>query len=79
MLPDYRKIILAKLKRTAGMEDIESRIVFERVLTPLDAIHHRYRVLNGAIYGLASHGRWQGGFKANNRSPDLQGLYLAGG
>jgi diapolycopene oxygenase len=78
MLPDYRKIILAKLKRTAGMEDIESRIVFERVLTPLD-IHHRYRVLDGAIYGLASHGRWQGAFKPNNRSPDLRGLYLAGG
>jgi diapolycopene oxygenase len=78
MLPDYRKIILAKLKRSAGMEDIESRIVFERVLTPLD-IHRRYRVLNGAIYGLASHGRWLGAFKPNNRSPYLRGLYLAGG
>jgi diapolycopene oxygenase len=78
MWPDYRKIILAKLKRTAGMEDIESRIVFEHVLTPLD-IHHRYRVLNGAIYGLASHGRWLGAFKPSNRSPDLRGLYLAGG
>jgi diapolycopene oxygenase len=78
MLPDYRKTILAKLKRTAGMEDIESRIVFEHVLTPLD-IHRRYRVLNGAIYGLASHGRWMGAFKPNNRSQDLRGLYLAGG
>jgi phytoene dehydrogenase-like protein len=78
MLPDYRKVILATLKRTAGMEDIESRIVFERVLTPLD-IHDRYRVLNGAIYGLASHGRWLGAFKPSNRSPDLHGLYLAGG
>jgi len=78
MLPGYRKIILSKLKQTAGMEDIESRIVFERVLTPLD-IHNRYRVLNGAIYGLASHGRWLGAFKPSNRSPDLQGLYFAGG
>ena len=78
MLPDYRNIILAKLKRTAGMEDIEDRIVFERALTPLD-IHTRYQVLNGAIYGLASHGRWLGAFKPNNRSPDLRGLYLAGG
>ncbi len=78
MLPDYRNTILAKLKRTAGMEDIEDRIVFERALTPLD-IHTRYQVLNGAIYGLASHGRWLGAFKPNNRSPDLRGLYLAGG
>jgi phytoene dehydrogenase-like protein len=50
----------------------------ERVLTPQD-IHERYRVLNGAIYGLASHGRFFGAFKPGNRSRDLAGLYLAGG
>ena len=44
------------------MPDLESRIVFERWLTPQD-IHDRYRVLNGAIYGLASHGRSFGAFK----------------
>ena len=78
MLPDYRRTILGKLKRTAGLEDIESRIRFESVLTPQD-IHERYRVLDGAIYGLASHGRFFGAFKPGNRSRDLQGLYLAGG
>jgi 1-acyl-sn-glycerol-3-phosphate acyltransferase len=36
-------------------------------------------VLNGAIYGLASHGRFNGAFKPNNRSRDVRGLYLAGG
>ena len=60
------------------MPDLESRIVFERVLTPQD-IHDRYRVLNGAIYGLASHGRFLGAFKPGNISRHLQGLYLAGG
>jgi diapolycopene oxygenase len=78
MLPGYRNTIIQKLKRTAGMHDIESRIVFESALTPQD-IHDRYRVLNGAIYGLASHGRLNGAFKPSNRSPDLKGLYLAGG
>jgi phytoene desaturase len=78
MLPHYRKVILAKLQRTGGMKDIEDRIVFERALTPQD-IHDRYHVLNGAIYGLASHGRFLGAFKPGNRSPDLRGLYLAGG
>ena len=48
------------------------------MLTPQD-IHDRYRVLNGAIYGLASHGRLFGAFKPANRSPDVTGLYLAGG
>ena len=78
MLPAYRQVILDKLKRTAGLEDIEARIRFERVLTPQD-IHDRYRVLNGAIYGLASHGSFNGAFKPGNRSRELRGLYLAGG
>ncbi len=78
MLPAYRQVILDKLKRTAGCEDIEERIVFERALTPQD-IHDRYRVLNGAIYGLSSHGRFMGAFKPANRSSEVDGLYLAGG
>jgi len=78
MLPQYRQVILDKLKRRAGMEDIESRIVFEHALTPND-INRRYHVLNGAIYGLASHGRFLGAFKPSNRSSDVRGLYLAGG
>ena len=78
MLPDYRKVIFDKLARCAGMADLQDRIVFEHVLTPAD-IHERYRVLNGAIYGLASHGRFFGAFKPGNRSRDLAGLYLAGG
>ena len=78
MLPAYRKVIIEKLKRTGQMPDIEKRIVFEHALTPQD-IHERYHVLNGAIYGLASHGRFLGAFKPGNRSPDVRGLYLAGG
>lgn len=78
MFPAYRQVILQKLKRTGGMPDIESRIVFEHALTPQD-INDRYHVLNGAIYGLASHGKFVGAFKPSNRSPDLRGLYLAGG
>ncbi len=74
----YRQKILDKLKRTAGLEDLEERIVFERSLTPQD-IHERYNVLNGAIYGLASHGLFMGAFKPSNRSPIAEGLYLAGG
>jgi phytoene desaturase len=78
LLPAYRKMILEKLTRTAGLDDLERHIVFEHALTPAD-IHERYRVLNGAIYGLASHGRFLGAFKPSNRNPDVNGLYLAGG
>jgi len=78
LFPDYRRVILEKLASTAGLDDLESRIVCEAALTPQD-IHERYRVLNGAIYGLASHGRFNGAFKPANRSSQVKGLYLAGG
>lgn len=78
VFPAYRRVILGKLARTAGLDDLEDRIVFEAALTPED-IHTRYRVLDGAIYGLASHGRMTGAFKPANRSRDVRGLYLAGG
>ena len=60
---------LEKLKRTGGMQDIESRIIFERALSA--DIHDRYHVLNGAIPS-ASHGRFLGAFRPGNRSPDLR-------
>jgi phytoene desaturase len=78
MLPEYRNTIIRKLEQTAGMKDLEKHIVVERALTPQD-INDRYHVLNGAIYGLASHGKYLGAFKPANRSPDVEGLYLAGG
>jgi phytoene desaturase len=78
MLPKYREVILDKLERTAGMEGLRESIVYEASLTP-EGIHNRYRVLDGAIYGLASHGKFVGAFKPANRRKELQGLYLAGG
>ncbi|MEM1297461.1 MAG: phytoene desaturase family protein, partial [Verrucomicrobiota bacterium] len=78
MLPGYRQVILDKLKSCAGLEDIEDRIVTESALTPQD-INDRYHVLNGAIYGLASHGKFNGAFKPSNRRKELDGLYLCGG
>lgn len=78
LFPGYRRIILDKLQRAAGLDGLEQNIVFESKLTPND-IHTRYRVLNGAIYGLASHGRFLGAFKPPNRSADVNGLYFSGG
>ncbi len=78
MLPGNREVILDKLERTAGMEGLRDSIRYEASLTP-EGIHNRYRVLDGAIYGLASHGKFTGAFKPANRRKDLKGLYLAGG
>jgi len=77
-LAGYRRVILDKLERTAGLEGLSRHIRVERRLTPID-IRDRYQTWKGAIYGLASHGRFTGAFKPSNRSPDVPGLYLAGG
>ncbi|MBV8069587.1 MAG: phytoene desaturase [Acidobacteriaceae bacterium] len=78
MFPHYRRVILDKLARTAGLHDLESSIEVERFLTPED-MGSRYAVWNGAIYGIASHGRLHGGFKPANHDSELRGFYLAGG
>lgn len=78
LFPSYRETILNKLETCAGLSDLRKRIVYESHLTPED-IHRRYHVLDGAIYGLASHGRFLGAFKPANRSRLVRGLYLAGG
>jgi phytoene dehydrogenase-like protein len=56
MLPAYRRVILTSSRGRRGWATSEERIVVERTLTPQD-IHDRYKVLDGAIYGLASHGK----------------------
>lgn len=78
LFPQYRRVILDKLARTAGLKNLEAAIEAERFLTPQE-INDRYAVWNGAIYGIASHGRLQGGFKPANHDPQLRGFYLAGG
>ncbi len=77
LLEAQRPRILEKLRRH-GLDDLDRQIEVERILTPED-IERLYGSEAGAIYGLASHGRLQGGFKPSNRSPVLRGLYLCGG
>ena len=79
MLPEYRRATLEKLETHGGeRRDIESRIVFERDPEHRRTSDRRYRALDGAIYGLASHGHCLGALKPGNRSPDARGLDLAG-
>ena len=78
LLESYRNTIIEKLKTAGGMPDIEDHIVVERALTP-QSIEGMYNAEGGAIYGLASHGRLNGGFKPKNKSKVYSNLYLTGG
>ncbi len=76
-LPAYRAAVLTKLQATAGLDGIAGRIEGEAVLTPAD-LAGRWGASAGALGGIASRGALLGSPTPANRSPYLDGLYLAG-
>ena len=75
--PRYRALALERLKRL-GIPDIESRIRFEKVLTPQgweDDLH----IYRGATFNLAHNLAQMLHFRPRNRFEDLDGVYLVGG
>ena len=77
LFEQYKPVVMAKLRKF-GMEDIDRHIVVDKCLHP-GLIESWYNAEGGAIYGLASHGKFKGGFKPKNRSRIVKNLYLAGG
>jgi len=73
----YRKLALDRL-RGLGVPDIESRIRYERVVTPRDW-RDEYAVGYGATFNLAHDLRQMLMFRPGNRFGDTKGLYLVGG
>jgi phytoene desaturase len=72
----YRDRVLERLA-TFGL-DVRGHIRAEHLLTPLD-IERKTGAWRGALYG-HSFNNWFASFqRPHNRSPDVRGLYLAGG
>jgi phytoene desaturase len=73
----FRRVALDRLK-AIGLEDVERRIVFEKILTPAGwrddmAIHH------GATFNLSHTLGQMLHMRPQNRFEDLEGVYLVGG
>ncbi|MBX9699822.1 MAG: phytoene desaturase [Acetobacteraceae bacterium] len=75
--PRYRALALDRL-RALGLHDIESRIRFERMVTP-QAWRDDYAVGYGATFNLAHDFGQMLAFRPRNRFQGLDGLYLVGG
>ena len=75
--PRYRAMALERLKRI-GIPDIESRIRFEKVLTP-QGWEDDMRVYRGATFNLAHNLTQMLHFRPRNRFEDVDGVYLVGG
>ena len=75
--PRFREKVLRQLRKV-GVDDIERRIRFERVLTP-DQWRRDHRIYRGATFNLA-HGLGQMLHRRpHNRFEDLDNVYLVGG
>lgn len=73
----FRKLLLRQIAK-AGYGDIESRIRYERVITPADW-DTRYEIYRGATFNLAHTLDQMLHLRPHNRFEDLDGIYLVGG
>lgn len=73
----FRNKIIEKLK-TLGLGDLEKRIVFEKIVTPLDW-KTDLSVYQGATFNLAHCMSQLLLWRPNNRFEELDGVYLTGG
>ncbi len=73
----YRELILRQIKK-AGYAGVESRIRYERVITPADW-DSRYEIYRGATFNLAHTLDQMLHLRPHNRFEDLDGVYLVGG
>ncbi len=74
---NYRDLIIKKLEKF-GLEDLESSIEFEQVITPED-FEKTYRANRGSIYGISSNGIFSAFMRVPNKAKDIANLYFVGG
>lgn len=75
--PALRELALRQLGRI-GLEDVASRIVFERQVTPADW-DQQYEIHLGATFNLAHNLKQMLYLRPRNRFEDLRSVYLVGG
>jgi phytoene desaturase len=75
--PRYRQVVLRKLE-SIGLHQLESRIEYERVLTP-DDWDTGFEVARGSVFGLAHNWSQMLHLRPRNRFDELDSVYLVGG
>jgi phytoene desaturase len=73
----YRRLVLKQLEKI-GLHQVEQRIRFERIITPLDW-EQQMNIHLGATFNLAHNFGQMLHLRPRNRFEDLDGVYLVGG
>jgi phytoene desaturase len=76
-IAQYRTLALKQLEKI-GIHDVESRIRYERILTPADW-ETSFDIYKGATFNLSHSLDQMLHLRPNNRFEDLEGVYLTGG
>ena len=74
--PRFRELMLHKLAEL-GLQDIRSRIEYERILTPADW-DSNFELHKGAVFGLAHTWSQMLHMRPPNRFDEIDGMYLVG-
>jgi len=74
----FRGIVLRQLADRLGLDDLEGRIRYERIVTPLDW-QRQFAIYRGATFSMAHNLGQMLHFRPHNRFEDLDGVYLVGG
>lgn len=73
----YRAVVMRELAKV-GITDLEKRIRFEKIVTPLDW-NQSYQVYRGAVFNLAHNIGQLLSLRPRNHFDELEGVYLVGG
>jgi len=73
----FRSRVIESLSKV-GLDDVEKRIRFERVITPADW-QNQHQIYRGATFNLAHNLGQMLHLRPNNRFEDLESVYLVGG
>jgi phytoene desaturase len=73
----FRELMFKQIAK-AGFKDVESRVRFERLITP-DDWDRRYEIHKGATFNLAHSLDQMLHLRPHNRFEDVDGVYLVGG
>ncbi|MBN2715696.1 MAG: phytoene desaturase [Deltaproteobacteria bacterium] len=78
VLPSFKKQIIELVKNKCNIQELESHVRVEKVITPEDWAND-YNVYEGAIFNMGHQFSQMLMFRPHNRFEELQRLYLVGG
>lgn len=74
----FRAVVIEQLKSKFGLKDIESRIRYEKIVTPRNW-DEDFEIYRGATFNLAHNLQQMLHLRPRNRFADIPGVYLVGG